>query len=492
MKSRLTIAAVLLCLVAHAPSIPSARAEDRLLDMQQLLDPGSLDVNVLSDWHVVPGGIATRQKLVSIRVGELLPGREYRVPVRMIVPADRKARGFHLTGAHNPSSIERDARPRGIDGELLRGGVGLVHTVVQNLKGSGQPELGKAAHARFIKTLDPRHSIQYWGWPATLIRAVTAAYAETGHFESGKVAVTGGSKNGASPSVAILHDKRMTALHSSVAPIWDSPLRLCDQAAWAALRADNQRYVRELKRGNRKVNPRRLLDHPFLGGTFGPVYNRQALAAGHKWNDLQRLAHRIKDHVFVARHLKTLASRGVDLCFHPGTHDFVAFDLAWGGQHHPQVPIYLRANSGHGKGRGHPTAETDEQNKSAFLLRHFFQGVAAPLEPPSVTTRVDGRRLLVTVTFKPGSVSESGRIWWMFDRGPDGSATYINELFPRDQWKDMTLDTGTNTWSTTIPLEPGATRIDFFSNHRKTIRYRSVNYASYRSSPYTRVPLQGN
>ena len=98
----------------------------------------------------------------------------------------------------------------------------------------------------------------------------------------------------------------------------------------------------------------------------------------------------------------------------------------------------------------------------------------------------------MTVTFEPGSVSESGRIWWMFDRGPDGSAAYINELFPSDQWKDMTGDSKTNSWSTAIPIETGASHIDFFSNHRKTVTYRSVNYSSYRSSPYTRVSLGRN
>ena len=492
MNSRLRVLIVFACLAAHFHCVPSVHGAAPLLRMRELLDADSLDGKVLSDWHTVPGDVPTRQKLVSIRVGELVPGREYRVPVRMIVPVGRKASGFHLTGGHRPASIERDARLRGVDRELLRGGVGLVFTVVQELGSVGQAELGQAAFRRFIKTLDPRHSVQYWGWPAALIRAVTAAYAETEHFEPGKVAVTGASKNGASPSVALLHDRRMTALHSSVAPIWDSPLRLCDRTAWKNLQAANQRYVRGLQAANRRVNSRRLLNHRFLGGTFGPVYNSQALAAGHNWDDLRRLAHRMKDHVFVARHLKTLASRNVDLCFHPGTHDFVAFDMAWGGQHHPGVPIYLRVNSGHGKSRRHPNAETDEQNKPAFLLRHFFKGVAAPLTPPSVTTRVDGQRLLVTVTFEPGSVSESGRIWWMFDRGPDGSAAYINELFPSDQWKDMTGDSKTNSWSTAIPIETGASHIDFFSNHRKTVTYRSVNYSSYRSSPYTRVWLGRN
>ena len=106
---------------------------------------------------------------------------------------------------------------------MIKGGAGLVYTVVQTLESQGQRELGKAMQDRFIQTLEPRYSIQYWGWPASLMRAATAAYAETDHFETGKVALSGGSKNGASPSVSIIHDKRMTALHAGVSPPWESP-----------------------------------------------------------------------------------------------------------------------------------------------------------------------------------------------------------------------------------------------------------------------------
>ena len=190
MKSLLRVMIGCACLGPHLHCVPSVHGEAPLLRMRELLDADSLDGKVLSDWHTEPGDVPTRQKLVSIRVGELVPGREYRVPVRMIVPVGRKASGFHLTGGHRPASIERDARLRGVDRVLLRGGGGLVFTVVQELGSVGQAELGQAAFRRFIKTLDPRHSVQYWGWPAALIRAVTAAYAETEHFEPGKVAVT--------------------------------------------------------------------------------------------------------------------------------------------------------------------------------------------------------------------------------------------------------------------------------------------------------------
>jgi len=367
--------------------------------------------------------------------------------------------------------------------ELLNGGVGLVHTIVQEPRQFGQGELAQSMYRRFIKTLDPHFSIQYWGWPATLMRAVTAAYAEKGHFETGKVAVTGCSKNGASPSTAILHDTRMTALHATVSPICDSPLRLCDQAAWGKLNAYNESYAR--KRG---VPMHRAMRHPFLGGTFGPIYNRNALAAGHSWQELQKLANRLADHIFVSRNLAKLEARGVDIWFRPGTHDFVAFDVPWCGRHFPQIPVYLRANSGHGK-RGHPAAERDEQNKSAFLLHHFFDGVAPMLEPPSVTCEVKGTRLSVAVEFKPGSGEDSGRIWWMYDRGLDGSVAYISEMIPDSQWKEMKHDAASGTWTAEIDLKAGASHIDFFSNHGKTVQYRAKSYRTYISSPYTRVAL---
>ena len=466
------------------------KAEEPLLNMQELLDAGTLQAKVVQDWHRVKSSAPTRQKLVTIRVGELLPGKEYRVPVRMIVPMDRKAKGFHLTGGHQQSRIERDAHPRGVEKDLLEGGVGLVYTMVQVLGQSGQGDLGNAARRRFSETLNPRHSIQYWGWPAALVRATTAAYAEKDHFEPGKVALSGSSKNGASPSVAIIHDKRMTAVHAGVSPIWDSPLRLCDRKAWDELRKFNEGYVAKLKKKDPGLRTSRLLRHAFLGGTYGPVYNNEALAAGNKWKDLEALAARMADQVFISRNLKALKARKVDLFFQPGTHDFVAFDIAWGGKHHPGIPLYLRANSGHGIREKHPAREKDEGNKTAFLLNHFFGGKDSLLEPPAVTTSTKGKQLTVTVTFKPGSRAESGRIWWIYDRGPDGSAAYITETFPDDQWKDMKFDSDRNAWTVEIDLAAGASRIDFFSNHRKTIRHGSEKHSSYLSSPYTRVALK--
>ena len=460
-----------------------------LFDMAAIRDASTLHVKVLKDWYPVRGEVMTRQKLITIRVGELVPGQEYRLPVRFIVPHDRKAKGFHLTGGHQLRNMQNSFPPRGLDVELLRGGVGLVFTVVQVLPASGQPELGRKAERRFIETLNPKHSIQYWGWPAALMRATTAAYAEKDHFEKGKVAMSGGSKNGASPSVALLQDDRLTALHASVSPIWPSPLRLCDEQAWADLRKANERYAAKLRARGERVNERRIHNHAFLGGTFGPVYNRDALGAGHKWSDLQRLAKAMTPEVFVAPKMAELRKRGAEVLFHPGTHDFVAFDLAWGGKHYPEVPVYLRANSGHGIRKPHPAAERGEQNKAAFLLRHFFGGEGL-LPPPRVESHADEDKVEIKVIFPESAKAQSGQIWWMYDRGPDGSAAYLGELFPEDQSAPMKFQAKDNSWNFTLPREAGKKHIDFFSNHRKAIRRNGRAYNTYISSPYTRVSLR--
>ena len=52
----------------------------KVFDMKEIRDPSTLQIKVLQDWHPVNGVIGTRQKLVTINVGDLWPGQEYRIP----------------------------------------------------------------------------------------------------------------------------------------------------------------------------------------------------------------------------------------------------------------------------------------------------------------------------------------------------------------------------------------------------------------------------
>ena len=52
------------------------------------------------------------------------------------------------------------------------------------------------------------------------------------------------------------------------------------------------------------------------------------------------MADRLWSSVCVTENWDRLMERGVDVLFTPGTHDYVAFDIVWGAQNHPQLPVY--------------------------------------------------------------------------------------------------------------------------------------------------------
>ena len=139
---------------------PVAPASEPVFDMAAIQDANTLDIEVLQNWHSVEGLSATRQKLVTINVGDLWEGQQYRIPVRMVVPANQKATGFHLTGGSTPSRLKRDTKPNQLERELLKSGVGLVFTVVQEPGSYGQRALAADASKRFAETLNP-HSVSY-------------------------------------------------------------------------------------------------------------------------------------------------------------------------------------------------------------------------------------------------------------------------------------------------------------------------------------------
>ena len=159
----------------------------------------TLDIDILQDWHGDEVTGSTRQKLIEINVAQWWPGQDYRIPVRMIVPLKAKAKGFHITGANPYEGLMEDSRTTAFQAKLLAGGVGIVKTHVKAFRQiPGMRALEQKMGRRFLEDLNPRYTT-IWIWSMTLMRATTAAYAEHDHFEKGKVAGSGSSKNGISP-----------------------------------------------------------------------------------------------------------------------------------------------------------------------------------------------------------------------------------------------------------------------------------------------------
>ncbi|MGB0600242.1 MAG: prolyl oligopeptidase family serine peptidase [Rubripirellula sp.] len=416
--------------------------ERDLFSTEEILDESTLDTKILQDWHVDEVTGATRQKLIEINVAELWPGQDYRIPVRMTVPLKGKAKGFHITGANAYEGLMEDSQPSEFEAKLLAGGVGIVKTVVKPLRQiPGKGNLERQMMAMMQKERNPRYSI-VWIWSMTLMRATTAAYAEGGHFEKGKVAGSGSSKNGISPAVALINDERFTAI--------------CSQHAFA--------YYSPARRGN--IEQMEQADEAYKA--FMDRF-MQSLCVTENWDRLM--------------------DRSVDVLFQPGTHDYVAFDILWGAQNHPQLPVYYQPNGGHSQ-TPHVATAKDEQNKEAFLWHHFFGGESL-LKPPKSNSKVDKDKLIVSVSFNEGPQPKSGRIWWIYNRAPAGptrSTPFLEERIPDDQWMDMEFEAKAGAWTATIPLKDGFDRIDFFSNHG----HMTNGYKQYLSSPYTRVELSSS
>ena len=160
----------------------------------------------------------------------------------------------------------------------------------------------------------------------------------------------------------------------------------------------------------------------------------------------------------------------------------MAYDVPTASQMLPDLRTYIQPNAGHGRA-GHLDSPDEAQAKSAFFAQ-IFAGGDKGLEVPTMITNQDGNTLEVTVTFPEGGEPEDSRIFWMYDRGPDGSNWYLYELFPQDNWSTMTGNG--STWSASIELEPGHSTIDIITTHTKTVDERLVPI----SAPYTRVPIQ--
>ncbi|MHC4585086.1 MAG: hypothetical protein ACYS3N_11180, partial [Planctomycetota bacterium] len=242
MASLVILAALMIVAASAADSAEDSVMKCDVFNTEEILDESTLDIKTLKDWHVDKLTGSTRQKLIEIKVAELWPGKDYRIPVRMIVPLERKAKGFRITGGNPYEGLMKDAKSSDFNAKLLANGVGIVETVVKPLKEiPGKENLEQEMMKLLLKELNLRHTT-VWIWSMTLMRAATAAYAETNHFEKGKVAGSGGSKNGISPAAALINDERFTATCSDRAFAYYSPTRRFDKEEMDKVKAANKAF----------------------------------------------------------------------------------------------------------------------------------------------------------------------------------------------------------------------------------------------------------
>lgn len=473
LRWRVACVFMLLLLVGSA----QAQTLDEPFDMPTMTDTSTLDVVVVEDWHVDTIDGSTRQKLVNIHVDDWWDGIEIRVPVRLILPLTGSVDGFVITGSGLEGTGEGDKATSAGDRVALDGGVGVVKTKIKSLANySDLPGFPSSTdlRIRFVETLDSRYT-ELFLWSAIMMRAITAAFDDP-LIQPGPVIAHGGSKNGVTPLVSSIHDDRITGVRSNVAYTAFTPIRAGEAFAVAEVLSANEDFEAAVAAG---LPPG---DQPW--NYYGRAYNGELLSAlqAYGWSEaeVQESIDRVADDFYVSENWDALMARGVDIFSLPGSHDWVAYDVPGTATILPQLRTYIVPNGGHNRD-GHPAAPDDNVD-AAFFAEHLF-GAEGGLEIPDIHTQVNGAHLDVTITFPDGGVPEDSRIFWMYDRQPDGSAWYLYDLFPEDNWSIMT-GSG-STWMASIPLESGRTSIDLVTTHSVTVDGNLIPI----SAPYTRVAL---
>jgi hypothetical protein len=453
---------------------------DEPFHIPTMTDTSTLDGVVIEDWHVDTINGTTRQKLINIHVDNWWQGVEIRVPVRLIVPLQGSVEGFVITGSGLSGTGEGDKRLFAGEQVAIDGGVGVVKTKIKSIRLYPELPTQTVLRNRFLDDLDWRYT-EFYLWGAIMMRAITAAFDDD-LFRPGPVIAYGGSKNGITPLISSIHDQRITAVRSTVAFTARSPIRANDPAAVAEVAAADSDFDAARAAGLPQG------DQPWNYYNKGYRSNAGlldlALSLGWSEAEIQASFDRVADDIFVSENWDQLAARGVSLFSLPGSHDWVAYDVPDTGTILADLRTYIVPNGGHDR-PGHPEAPSDSVN-AVFFAEQLF-GADGGLETPDIATTVNGANLDVTVTFPEGGVPEDSRIFWMYEREPDGSSWYLYDLFPQDNWATMTgTGTGTgSTWTASILLESGRTSIDLVTTHTVTVGGNIIPI----SAPYTRVAL---
>lgn len=462
-----------------------------LFDTAEIEDTTTLAIAVVDDWHADGHMGITRQKLVEISVAEWWADQDYSIPVRLIVPLSQPASGLWVSSGHPWGSLDADVQLSPLEAQLITAGLGLLQTIVIPLEAlPGGVALQSDMLAHFGASLDFRH-LRAWIWPMTLMRALTWAHTETAHVDgAGRVFASGSSKNGMSAATALINDSRFTGAFAQVTPAWSTAPRRLEADALAEVEVANVHFAADVASGAITLDPATDQNAAWYQSFALPneesyLFYTTALAAG--WSEAELMAawQAAAPSYLASEHWSTLQARGVQLLFEPGTHDWVAFDVLEGGEVDAEIPIYLEANGGHAMSP-HPQAEADSQNLEELVRRHFLAPAGTPdIGNPGLSWMLAESSLDISVDGSGQPAATTGRLWWLYDRDPSGSAGYLWKRIPDDNWADLVYDAVSDTWQASIALESGHSQVDLFANLGMDV----VGNRIYRSTPYTRVSL---
>jgi hypothetical protein len=475
-QPRLVTLGMLACCLSLSAVLQAARAEDPAkrnaaagsepappaYDMAEIRDSDSLELEVVSEWQLVPGDPPTRQKAVTIKACTWWPGRDVRLPVVMVAPAEGGPFPFIIAstglggGRVRPDDLARALLPRGV--AFVHVGIGAI----EQMEPAGV--LADEMNDRFLKTRDVRYTAT-WIWGLTYMRAVTAALTEDKVFKTGKIGAIGGSKRGLASAAAGVWDDRVTVIVPMVAPVFGQPqynksypeldeafLRLAEQGKTELAVGEAARLRTILKTKSRYW----LDDEDFL-------------AAGWTPSDIEASARQVGALHLAVDNLPRWDRRGLDYFFQLGTNDNVTPHLVEMFEKYPRFSSYVvpggqHGTDGVGNQRRTPTLAEVKANSLAVFSNHFF-GDRPRMQNPRIEYKLFPGRVHVEVTFDQGSPAETGTLYWSSDRPPEGSLPYEHS-----PWESAPMKaTGARTWTGEIPLAAKTSTLELLSVHSDTV-----------------------
>lgn len=425
-------------------------------EMTEVRDPSTLKLEVVRDWCIVPGDPPTRQKAVTISACTWLPGREVRLPVIMVAPAEGGPFPFVIaaTGLQG-TRVRLDDLERAL---LLRG-VAFVHVgigAIDQMEPVGV--LNDEMNALFLKRRHVRYT-PAWIWGLSYMRAVTAALTEGDVFQPGKIGCTGGSKRGLASAAAATWDERVTVIVPMVNPIYSEPQ---DNPKYPEL---DEQFLRLSEEGKTEVSPdeaRRLRAIRANKDRYW-LHEDDFLAAGWTRQDIDESRRRLGRLHLAVHNIARWDRRGVDYFFQIGTNDNITPRLTDFYEKYPRFAAYIVPGGQHGTdGVGNqkrtPTLPEVKANTLAVFSHHFF-GDRPRMQTPRVQYDLDGREVRVEAVFDAGPAAHAGTLYWSLDRPPEGSLPYEHS-----PWQAAPLaQTKQRTWTGEIRLPSGASTIDLLT-----------------------------
>jgi hypothetical protein len=460
-------------LLAAEPDRPAAP-----YDLAEIRDSKTLRIEVVRDWRLVPGDPPTRQKAVTITACTWWPGREVRLPVVMVAPAEGGPFPFIISSI---GLTGQQVRPDDLAKALLPRGVGFVHVGMGSIdQMEPRGTLADEMNARFLKTRDVRYT-PMWLWGLTYMRAVTAAPTEDKVFKSGKIGATGGSKRGLASAAAGTWDDRVTVIVPMVAPVFAEPQY---NKSYPQLDED---YLRLAEQGKTELGQKEVAQLRAIRANNARFWLREAnyLAAGWIKQDIEKSARRLGQMHLAVDNVPHWDRRGLDYFFQVGTNDNVTPRLVDLYEKYPRFSSYVVPGGQHGTdGIGNqkrtPTLPDVKANSLAVFSNHFF-GDRPRMQTPTLTYQRQPGRVRVEVSFDVGPPAQTGTLYWSPNRPPEGSLPYEHS-----PWESAPMkQTGERTWTGEVPLSPETKTIELLSVHSDNVNKMPM----FVSSPLRRLTI---